>query len=194
MGDERWDEASVSFQRFLKMARKPEDRQIARFNLGACYLALERYDEALAVLDEIEQHTPGDLETVRSRAVVYACAGRIPEAVATYKRLARRWPRQARQFEIREAIRQLRRIQRGEVPPGDYLVGHLQEQISHNIELGDFHLVERKARRMIAANPDRPEGHFALGVACVEQDRYQEAPGRFSGRSRPRPRLRADDL
>lgn len=41
--------------------------------------------------------------------------------------------------------------------------------------MGDFHLVERKARRMMAANPRRPEGHFALSVACVEQGRYQEA-------------------
>ena len=179
MGDERWDEAIVSFQRFLEMAHKVEDIQIARFNLGACYLALEQYDEALAALDEIEQRTPGDPETVHSRAVVYACAGRIPEAIATFKRFARRWPRQARQFETRETIRQLHRIQRGKVPPGDYLVGHLQEQISHNVELGDFHLVERKARRMIAANPDRSEGHFALGVACVEQDRYQEALDAF---------------
>jgi len=29
--------------------------------------------------------------------------------------------------------------------------------------------------RMIVANPDRPEGHFALGVACAEQERCQEA-------------------
>ena len=179
MGDERWNEAIVSFQRFLEMAHKVDDIQIARFNLGACYLALERYDEALAALDEIEQHTPSDPETVHSRAVVYACAGRIPEAIATFKRFARRWPRQARQFETRETIRQLGRIQRGQVPPGDYLVGHLQEQISHNVELGDFHLVERKARRMIAANPDRSEGYFALGVACVEQDRYQEGLDAF---------------
>jgi hypothetical protein len=107
--------------------------------------------------------------------VIYACAARIPEAIAAFKLFARRWPKSARRYETRKAIRQLCRAQRGEIPAGTYLVDHLQEQVSHNVELGDFHLVERKARRMMAADPDRPEGHFALGVACVEQGRYQEA-------------------
>jgi tetratricopeptide (TPR) repeat protein len=166
-------------RRFLEMADKPEDRRMACFNLGVCYLALERYDEALAALDEVERHTPDDPGAVQSRAVVYACAGRIEEAIAAFEQFARRWPRQARQRETRETLRQLRRIQRGKAPPGDYVVGHLQEQITHNVELGDWDIVERKARRMIAANPDRSEGHFALGVACVEQDRYAEGLDAF---------------
>jgi len=175
MGDERWEEAIVALQRFLEMTNKPEDRQRAYQNLSACYLALERYDEALAVLDEVEHYAPDDPETLHSRGVIYACAARIPEALATFELYARRWPKLARRQETREAIRQLRRAQHGEVPVGAYLVDHLQEQVSHDVELGDFHLVERKAKRMIAADPDRPEGHFALGVACVGQGRYQEA-------------------
>ncbi len=179
MGDERWDEAIVALRRFLEMAHEPQDRRTAHFNLGACYLALEQYDDALAALDEVERHTPDDPGAVQSRAVVYACAGRIEEAIAAFEQFARRWPRQARQCETRETLRQLRRIQRGKAPPGDYVVGHLQEQITHNVELGDWDIVERKARRMIAANPDRSEGHFALGVACVEQDRYAEGLDAF---------------
>jgi len=179
MGDERWDEAIVALQRFLEMVSQPQDRRMACFNLGACYLALERHDKALATLDEVERYTPDDPDTVHSRAVVYACAARIPEAIATFKLFARRWPRRARQRQVRETIRQLRRAQRGQVPANDYLVGHLQEQVGHNVEMGDFHLVERKARRMMAANPDRSEGHFALGVACVEQGRYQESLDAF---------------
>jgi len=179
MGDERWDEAIVALQRFLEMVSKPEDRWLAYQNLGACYLALERYDEALAALDEAERYIPDDPDTVHGRGVVYACAGRIPEAIATFELFARRWPRLARQWEVRKAIRQLRRAQRGKIPVGTYLVDHLQEQVSHNVEMGDWHLVERKARCMIAADPDRPEGHFALGLACLEQGRYQEALAAF---------------
>lgn len=175
MGDERWEEAIVALQRFLEMTNKPEDRRLAYQNLSACYLALERYDEALGALAEVERYAPDDPDTIHSRGVIYACAARIPEAIATFKLFTRRWPKLARRHETREAIRQLRRAQRGEIPAGSYLVGHLQEQISHDVELGDFHLVERKAKRMMAADPDRPEGHFALGVACVEQGRYQEA-------------------
>jgi tetratricopeptide (TPR) repeat protein len=175
MGDERWDEAIAALQRFLEMTREPEDRRMACQNLGACYLALERYDEALAALDEVERYAPDDPDILRSRGVTYACAGRLPEAIASFELFARRRPEQARQRETHEAIRRLRRAQGGEIPPGSYLVGHLQEQIGHNVELGDFHLVERKARRMIAADPNRSEGHFALGVACLEQGRCQEA-------------------
>jgi tetratricopeptide (TPR) repeat protein len=175
MGDERWEEAIVSLQRFLEMDVKVQDRQTAYLNLAACYLALERYDDALAALDEVERLVSDDPETMHSRGVVYACAARIPEAIAAFQRFARRWPQQARQEETRATLRQLRRAQRGKIPPGTYLVDHLQEQVSLNVEMGDLDLVECKARRMIAADPNRPEGHFALGLACVESGRYQEA-------------------
>ncbi|MBE9507084.1 MAG: tetratricopeptide repeat protein, partial [Chloroflexi bacterium] len=36
-------------------------------NLGACYLALEQYDEALAALDEVERYAPDDPDTLHSR-------------------------------------------------------------------------------------------------------------------------------
>lgn len=179
MADERWEEAIAAFGRFLEAGIEPKDRVTAHRNLGACYLALEEYDEALSTLDGAERYAPDDPDIVHSRAVIYACAGRVKEALSAFKEFARRWPRQARKYETRDDIRQLRRIERGKLPPGDYLVDHLQEQVSHDVEMGDFHLVERKARRMIAANPDRPEGHFALGVACMEQDRYDEALDAF---------------
>jgi tetratricopeptide (TPR) repeat protein len=175
MGDERWSEAIEALQRFLGMVDEPKDRWVAYQNLSVCYLALEQYDKALAALDEVERCTPDDPDTPHSRGIIYACAGRIPEAIAAFELFARRWPRQARQLETRKTIRQLRRAQRGKVSAGAYLVDHLQNQVSQNVEMGDFHLVERKARRMIAAEPNRPEGHFALGVACVEQGHYPEA-------------------
>jgi tetratricopeptide (TPR) repeat protein len=176
MGDERWEEAIAALQRFLKVANiLPKDRRTAYQNLGACYLALERHDEALAALDEVERYDPDDPETVYSRGVTLACAARFPEAIAAFELFTRRWPKLARQRETRQTLRQLRRAQRGKISPGTYLVDYLQEQIGHDLELGDFHLVERKAHRMIAADPDRPEGHFALGVACVESKRYPEA-------------------
>jgi tetratricopeptide (TPR) repeat protein len=175
MGDERWEEAIAALQRFLEMTEKPEEHRLAYQNLSACHLALERYDEALAMLDEVERYAPDDPDTIHSKGVIYACAARIPEAIAAFELFARRWPKLARQRETRKAIRQLRRAQRGEISASSYLVGHLQEQIEHDVELGDLDVVERKARRMIAADPDRPEGHFALGFVCVEQGRYQEA-------------------
>ena len=179
MGNERWEEAIAALQRFLEMADQPEDRRTAYQNLAACYLALERYDEALAALDEAERYAPDDPDTLHSRGITYACAARLPEAIAAFELYTRRWPKRARHQETRKFIRQLRRAQRGKIPPETYLVDHLQEQVSDNLELGDYDLVERKARRMIAADPKRPEGHFALGVAYLERDRYSEALDAF---------------
>lgn len=175
MGDEQWQEAIAALQRFLEMTDKPGDRRTAYQNLGACYLALARYDEALTALDEAERDGPDDPDTFHSRGVTYACAARLPEAIAAFELYTRRWPKQARQQETRKFIRQLRRAQRGKISPEAYLVDHLQEQVSDNLELGDYQLVEQKARRMIRADPHRPEGHFALGVVCLENDRYPEA-------------------
>jgi tetratricopeptide (TPR) repeat protein len=179
IGDERWEEAILAFQQFLDVSADAQNRAIAYTNLSACYMGLERYDEALAKLAEAERYRIDDPDALHSRGIIYACAGRIQEAIADFEAFSRRWPREARQFETRTALQKLRLIARGKLSPGDYLVDHLQEQIRHNIELGDYHLVERKARRMIEANPARSEGHFALGVACLEQGRYTEARDAF---------------
>ncbi|MBA4379667.1 MAG: hypothetical protein C0393_03095 [Anaerolinea sp.] len=179
MGDERWDEAIVALQRFLELIGDSPDRWMAYQNLGACYLALERFDEAMAALDEVERLQPDDPEALYSRGVTCACAARIPQAITIFELYTRRHPEQARQREVKQTLRTLRRIECGEIPPGSFLLGHLQEQIKHNLEVDDFHLIERKARQMIAAVPERPEGHFALGVACLEQDRYPKALDAF---------------
>ena len=52
----------------------------------------------------------------------------------------------ARQRKVKQALRMLHQIECGEIPPGSYLLEHLQEQIFHNLEVDDFHLVESKAR------------------------------------------------
>lgn len=175
MGDERWDEAITTLQRFLEWVEKPADRGIAYQNLGACYLALDRFDEALAAIDEGQRIQPGESEAIYNRGVICACASRFPEAKAAFELYTRNWPNLSHQRKVQLTLRKLRRIESGKLPPGTYLLEHLQEQISYNLEVADFHLVENKARRMIALVPDRGEGHFALGLACLELGRYPEA-------------------
>jgi len=175
MGDERWEEAIATLQRFLEWVDKPTDRGIAYQNLGACYLALDRFDEALAAVDEVLHIQPDESEAIYNRGVICACASRFPEAVTAFELYMHNWPDLARQREIQLTLRKLRRIESGKLPPGTYQLEHLQEQISYNLEVDDFHLVENKARRIIALVLDRMEGHFALGLACLELGRYPEA-------------------
>ena len=175
MSDERWEEAITALYRFLELVDNPTDRQMAYQNLGACYLASERFDEALAALDEAQRRQPVDPEVIYSRGVTCACASRFPDAIAAFELYTRNWPQLASQWEVKQTLRTLRHIERGKIPPGSYLLEHLQEQIVHNLEVDDFHLVEKKARRMIAAAQERSEGYFALGLASLEQNRYPEA-------------------
>ena len=175
MGDEQWEEAIASLERFLDLVPEVSDRQRAYRNVAACALALERYDDALATLDQAGRLGPEDANMIHSRGVILACAGRIADAIAEFDRVVRCWPAVAQEYGTQNTLQHLHRIQNGEAPAGSYLVDHLEAQVTANINMGDWHLVERKARRMIAADLHRPQGHFALGVACIEQERYPEA-------------------
>ena len=74
MGDEQWEEAITTLQRFMDLVENPLDRHMAYQNLSACYLALERFDEALAALGEVRRMRPDDPEAIYNRGVVCACA------------------------------------------------------------------------------------------------------------------------
>jgi tetratricopeptide (TPR) repeat protein len=175
MGDERWDEAISALQRFLELVDNPTNRQIAYQNLGACYLALERFDEALAALDKAQLKQPVDPDVIYNRGVTCACACRFPEAIAAFELYTHNWPKLARKREVQQTLRTLHQIERGEIPPGSYLLDNLQGQIVYNLEVNEYHRVESKARRMIAVVPERAEGHFALGLAYLNMERYSEA-------------------
>jgi tetratricopeptide (TPR) repeat protein len=123
IGDERWEEAVAALQRFLRASVRPEERAGAYASLSACYLALEEYEDALAMLDQAEHHGGDASKIVHARGVIHGCAGHAEEALAALRAFRRRWPDRARQMEIADSIRQLRRIERGEAPPGDYLDG-----------------------------------------------------------------------
>lgn len=175
MGDERWDEARAAFERFLAVASDARDRYMGYRNLGACLLDLEWYDDALAALDQASRIVPDDANMVHSRGVILACAGRIADAMDEFDRLVHRWPALVPEYGTQDVLEHLHRIQSGEMAPGSYLADHLEGQVTTNMHMGDWHLVERKARRMIAVDPQSPRGHFILGLVCVERERYPEA-------------------
>jgi len=60
--------------RFLELENDPINRRMAYQNLSVCYLALERFDEALAALDEAQRTQPVDSDVIYSRGVTFACA------------------------------------------------------------------------------------------------------------------------
>jgi tetratricopeptide (TPR) repeat protein len=126
MGDERWEEAITAFRQFLE---DPEPNtnalSVTYQNLNACYVELERFEEAIATLETIKREAPTDPDTFYTQGVTFACAGRFSEAIAAFEYFARHWPKRARQHEVEDALAKLRRLERGELPPGDYLADHL---------------------------------------------------------------------
>jgi len=92
---------------------------------------------------------------------------------------ARQQPSLARQMNLKDTEDLLKAILQRKKPPGAFLAEQLQMPLSLNIDFGDYALGEQKARQIIAADPSRPEGHFALGVACIEFERYPEAMAAF---------------
>ena len=63
--------------------------------------------------------------------------------------------------------------------PGAFLYRHLDAQVSKNMDLGDYDLVIRKARQMVAIDSRRPDGHFSLGLGLLRQNQYAEAMATF---------------
>ena len=175
MGDEQWPTALTAFARFLELVESGADRQVAFQNLTVCHLALADYAQALAVLDQAEEEWGVASDRIHLRAIVYGCAGEVDAALATFDLLSRHDPDFVRRHKVKLSIQLLRRIARGKAVPGAFLFDYLTDQVRHNIELREFAIVEQKARRMIAAEPRRPEGHFVLGVALLELARYAEA-------------------
>ena len=92
---------------------------------------------------------------------------------------ARQQPSLARQMNLKDTQDLLKAILQGKKPPGAFLAEQLQMPLSLNIDFGDYALGEQKARQIIAADPSRPEGQFALGVVCIEFERYTEAMAAF---------------
>ncbi len=177
MGDEQWEEAIATFQTLLNLEIETDAQTRASIyaNISSCYLDLGQFDEALSALEEAEKLTPDDPALHYKRGLTYACMGNSEAAITTIKTFRRRWPREARKFDVRTMLKDLRRVARGERPQSDYWATYLHEIIELDMEFGDYQRVESNAQRMIAAAPARPEGHFALGLACLEQERYDEA-------------------
>lgn len=169
LGSEQWAEAADRFKKFMQGMDNPLERLPIYHNLAACYLEMGLYDEALAVWDEIAALMAEKPDMQFGRAITYGCAGRLAEAIQSLEQFHRLEPTKAQQLGIDGMIDGLQQEMQGERPSGSFLYKHLEAQIETNLDLGDYDLVERKARQLISIINERPEGHFALGLALLRQ-------------------------
>jgi len=188
MGDERYAEAIATLHKYLIVERDPLAQAGGLQNLAACLMETGQYVQALDKLNQVETLTPLTPAAQFLRGIILARSGSFSEAQALFDIYARQQPRLARQMNLKDTQDLLKAIKQGKKPPGAFLAEQLQTYLSLNIDFGDYTLVEQKARQIIAADPSRPEGHFALGVACIEFERYTEAIEAFQEALRLNPK------
>ncbi len=174
MGNERWEEATSTFHKLLKQADAPYVRGGVFANLSYCYLEWGRYDEALAMWAQTDE-ARDETEHWFSQAMIYGCSGQPAKAMEALETFRQRMPAAAEALGVNYLLEDLWQEQQGEVPPGSFLYNHLDAQIQDNLDLGEHELVEGKGRQLIAIDSRRPEGHLALGLALLRQERLEEA-------------------
>jgi tetratricopeptide (TPR) repeat protein len=179
MGDERYEEAITALQKYLILERNSLDQAAGLQNLATCLMETEQYVQALDILNQLETLMPHTPAAQFLRGVILARSGNFSESQALFDIYACQQPRLARQMKLKETQDLLKAIIQGKKAPGAFLAEQLQTYLSLNIDFGDYTLVEQKARQIIAADPGRPEGHFALGVAYIEFECYTEAIAAF---------------
>jgi tetratricopeptide (TPR) repeat protein len=175
LGNEQWAEAIDRFKKFMQGMDNPLERLPIYHNLAACYLEMGLYDEALAVWDEIAALMAENPDMLFGRAVTYGCAGRLAEAIQSFEQFRQLEPAKAQQLGVDGMIDDLQQEMQGERPSGNFLYQHLEAQLETNLDLGNFDLVERKARRLIGIINERPEGHFNLGLALSRLKQHAAA-------------------
>jgi tetratricopeptide (TPR) repeat protein len=169
LGNEQWAEAIDRFKKFMQGMDNPLERLPIYHNLAACYLEMGLYDETLVVWDEIAALMAENPDMQFGRAITYGCAGRLAEAIQSFEQFRQLEPAKAQQLGVDGMIDDLQQEMRRERPSGSFLYQHLEAQLETNLDLGDHDLVERKARQLISIINERPEGHFALGLALLRQ-------------------------
>jgi len=179
LGNESWEEAVAILQQFLQGVHDPVEQVPIYHNMATCYLEQGLYKEAQATWTQLEEVQGEHADGWFGRAITYGCSGQLDKAIAAFEQFQYLAPKRARQLEVDRLIANLQQEQRGEIVPGSFLYEHLNLQLEDNFDLGDYDMVEHKARQMIAIDNGRPEPHFFLGLALLRQKRAEEAVPAF---------------
>lgn len=94
--------AITHFKKALELDPKFGD---ASLNLSALLLDLERFEEAIAVVDEALTHAPSDLGLIQNKALALSYSGKFAEAVAPLRALLEKKPtEEGMRFLLAEAL------------------------------------------------------------------------------------------
>ncbi len=142
-----FDKASVAYEKLL--ATDPQSPGDSHYELGDCYMELERFSDAALVLEKAVELEQGSVFKNSKLAQAYEKAGMYDEAAATYELLA-------------------------QLSPNDAKIYHnIVVRMYDEAKLPDKAIAA--AQKMVDLDPSNPEAYYNLGIMYTNQERYDEA-------------------
>jgi tetratricopeptide (TPR) repeat protein len=177
---QRFDEAIAD----LRSALEIEPRARTRLRLAAALMQTKKYDEAIAVYQEVLKGEPSNAEARTALAVAMIESGKGDEAIAQLESLIKAEPNRA---DLRAQLAELYLPAQPEKALEHYSVAAKLEpsQINHQIGVGSalvklrrFQEAVTALRQSLAQNPKEEIAYFAhtnLATALFELDDYPNA-------------------
>ncbi|MFF3868247.1 tetratricopeptide repeat protein [Micromonospora sp. NPDC001898] len=176
------DDGLARLTAVLGPGERPQDLARLRHNRAQVHLALGDPAQALADLDTVIAHDPGNCEYYVDRAALHRAAGRAPAAIKDYDTAIRLGPHLPEAYYNRAVLQQERgRTERARADLDRVLAidpGHLDARIALvnlHLERGALDAAEAGARAGLALVPQEPALLCTLGLIRSERGGLAEA-------------------
>ncbi|MDF5753094.1 tetratricopeptide repeat protein [Spongiactinospora sp. TRM90649] len=176
------DDGLARLEAVLAPGERPQDLARLRHNRAQVHLALGDPARALADLDTVIAHDPGNCEYYVDRAALHRAAGRTQAAIKDYGIAVRLGPHLPEAYYNRAVLQQERgRAERARDDLTRALAvepGHLDARIALvnlQMERGDLDAAESQARAGLALAPHDPALLCTLGLIRSERGALAEA-------------------
>ncbi|MGW1060749.1 tetratricopeptide repeat protein [Micromonospora rubida] len=176
------DDGLARLTAVLGPGERPQDLARLRHNRAQVHLALGDPAQALADLDTVIAHDPGNCEYYVDRAALYRAAGRASAAIRDYDTAIRLGPHLPEAYYNRAVLQQERgRAERARADLDRVLAidpGHLDARIALvnlHVERGALDAAEAGARTGLALAPQEPALLCTLGLIRSERGGLAEA-------------------
>ena len=142
-----FDKAAAAYEKFL--ATEPQTPGDSHFELGDCYMELERYADAVRLFQRAVEIDPQSVHKNSKLAQSMEKAGMFDEAAAKYEELA-------------------------QLSPNDAKIYHnIIVRMYDEAKMPDKAIAA--SQKMVEQDPNNPEAYYNLGIMNSNQKRYEDA-------------------
>ncbi len=142
-----FDKAADAYEKYL--AADPQTPGDSHYELGECYMELERYPDAVRVFQKSVELEPQSIHKISKLAEAFEKGGQIDESAARYEELAQLSPKDAKIYY------------------------NIIVRMYDEAKMPDKAVTA--AQKMVAQDPSNPEAYYNLGIMYTNQEKYPEA-------------------